>query len=111
MKKNNEAVSEKDWDAIPVEEPDDIDLAMLSEIEANSGEQKFTPAGEVSKRLSETRAERKRKGDLHVRIASSLHEDIIDAAFDEGVSLNQYVATALEYYAGVRHNEKTNNAR
>lgn len=94
------------WTNIATEEPDEIDVAMLSEIEGAEGEQEFFAADEVSKRLEAVRAERKKKGDLHVRIASSLHEEIVDDALDEGISLNQYVATALAYYAGVRRNSR-----
>lgn len=96
----------KKWTDIPTEEPDEIDVAMLSEIEETEGKQEFIAAEEVSKRLKEVRAERKKKGDLHVRIASSLHEEIVDDALDEGISLNQYVATALAYYAGVRRSSR-----
>ena len=91
---------------VPVEEPDDIDLAMLAEIEATKDAREFVSADAVSKRLKAVREERKKKGDLHVRIASSLHEEIVDDALDEGISLNQYVATALAYYAGVRRNSR-----
>lgn len=103
--RDNRDFGEK-WTDIQAEEPDEIDVAMLSEIDETKGEQEFLSADEVSRRLKEVRAERKKKGDLHVRIASSLHEEIVDDALDEGVSLNQYVATALAYYAGVRRNSR-----
>lgn len=94
------------WSNITEDDLDELDAAMLSEIEETKGEQEFIAADEVSRRLKEVRAERKKKGDLHVRIASSLHEEIVDDALDEGISLNQYVATALAYYAGVRRNSR-----
>lgn len=102
---NNKALA-KSWTDIPTDDIDEIDAAMLSEIENTKDEQEFIAADEVSRRLKEVRAERKKKGDLHVRIASSLHEEIVDDALDEGISLNQYVATALAYYAGVRRNSR-----
>lgn len=104
MDNRNKRVKDNAWAAIPIEDPDEIDLAMMSEIAENDDEQELVPAKEVSRRLEEIRAERKKKGDLHVRIASSLHEEIVDDAMEEGISLNQYVATALAYYAGVRRN-------
>lgn len=100
------ATSENTWSNIPEDDLDELDAVMLSEIEETKGEQEFIAADEVSKRLKEVRAERKKKGDLHVRIASSLHEEIVDDALDEGISLNQYVATALAYYAGVRRSSR-----
>ncbi len=100
------ATSENTWSNIPEDDLDELDAVMLSEIEDTKGEQEFITADEVSKRLKEVRAERKKKGDLHVRIASSLHEEIVDDALDEGISLNQYVATALAYYAGVRRSSR-----
>lgn len=95
-------VSNKSWADIPAVDPDELDLEMLAEIEKRNNSNGFISAEEVSGRLKEVRSERKKKGDLHVRIASSLHEEIVDDALDEGISLNQYVATALAYYAGVR---------
>ena len=100
------ATSENTWSNIPEDDLDELDAVMFSEIEDTKGEQEFITADEVSKRLKEVRAERKKKGDLHVRIASSLHEEIVDDALDEGISLNQYVATALAYYAGVRRSSR-----
>ena len=103
MKTQNKATNlESRWADIQTEDPDEIDIEMLDEIETDGEDRDFITATEVSKQLKEVRAERKKKGDLHVRIASSLHEEIVDDAIDEGISLNQYVATALAYYAGVR---------
>ena len=101
----NRTTNGKSWADIPTEELDEVDSVMLSEIEKIKDDQEFIESAEVSRRTRVVRAERKKKGDLHVRIAASLHEEIINAAIDEGISLNQYVVTALAYYAGVRERQ------
>ena len=76
MANRNGKVSNKSWADIPAVDPDELDLEMLAEIERRDGSNEFISAEEVSDRLKEVRSERKKKGDLHVRIASSLHEEI-----------------------------------
>ena len=84
---------------IPDEAPDELDRQIA--LEAQSENDGTTYAwSDVKEELKEVREARKKKGDLHVRIAASLHEEIIDEAQNEGISLNQYVATALAYYIG-----------
>ena len=41
-----------DWDAIPDEEPDDVDLQMLAEIEADSDCREFVPSSEAEEMLN-----------------------------------------------------------
>lgn len=74
--------------SLPVEEPDEIDQAMLAEAEAlNDGtavtlEEFQRSVGDYS-------------GRLNIRIPKSLHQRLSQEAKSDGVSLNQYILYKL----------------
>lgn len=74
--------------SLPVEEPDEIDQAMLAEAEAlNDGtavtlEEFQRSVGDYS-------------GRLNIRIPRSLHQRLSQEAKSDGVSLNQYILYKL----------------
>ena len=74
--------------SLPVEEPDEIDQAMLEEAEAlNDGttvtlEEFQRSVGDYS-------------GRLNIRIPRSLHQRLSQEAKSDGVSLNQYILYKL----------------
>lgn len=74
--------------ALPTEEPDDIDKAMLAHAEAiNDG---------TTVSLEEFKASLEEySGKLVLRIPRSLHKALKEAAAVEGVSLNQYMLYKL----------------
>lgn len=74
--------------SIPVEEPDEIDLAMLAEAK------QINDGSTIS--LEDFKADlEKYSGRLVLRIPRSLHRDLKEAAALEGVSLNQYMLYKL----------------
>lgn len=74
--------------ALPVEEPDEIDKAMLAEAEAMDDGTTIT-LEELKRELSEY------SGRLVLRIPRSLHKSLKETAAAEGVSLNQYMLYKL----------------
>ena len=79
---------EKKLASLPVEEPDEIDLAMLAEAEAvNDGS--AVSLEDFKHELEEY------SGRLVLRIPRSLHKALKEAAAVEGVSLNQYMLYKL----------------
>lgn len=84
----NPAEFARKLDALPMEEPDDIDRAMLAEAEAvNDGttvslEEFQHSIGDYS-------------GRLNIRIPKSLHQRLSQEAKNDGVSLNQYIVYKL----------------
>lgn len=74
--------------SLPVEEPDEIDKAMLAEAEAMDDGTTVT--------LEELREELEGySGRLVLRIPKSLHKALKERAKTEGVSLNQYMIYKL----------------
>lgn len=73
---------------LPVEEPDELDRAMLAE--AEEMDDGTTTALEEFKRSLEGYS-----GKLVLRIPRSLHRELKEAAEMEGVSLNQYMLYKL----------------
>ena len=71
---------------VPEVEPDEIDLQMIQE--ANE-EPKDSPVVSWDDYKAE-REERTYNGKIALRIPKTLHQDLIEAAKEEGVSLNQY---------------------
>ena len=73
----------------PVVEPDEIDLEMLAEIDADADtdtEKEGISWDEYKKK----REARTQNGKIALRIPKTLHQDLVEAAKEEGVSLNQY---------------------
>ena len=83
-----------DFDAwlqnVPKTEPDETDLAMLAQAEAENDGTAIT-LGELMNELDEV----KLSGRVNVRMPKSLQRTLIQNAKAEGVSLNQYVVYSL----------------
>ena len=79
---------EKKMATIPVEEPDEVDLAMLEEADRiNDGS--TVPYKEFLESLEGY------SGKLVIRLPKSLHKRLKEEAAAEGVSLNQYMIYKL----------------
>jgi len=79
---------EKKLAALPTEEPDELDRAMLAEAESMDDG--------TTVRLEAFRKELEEySGRLILRIPRSLHKSLKEAAAAEGVSLNQYLVYKL----------------
>ena len=63
-------------------EPDEIDLAMLAEIDSEQSDE-YTSWESVI-------AERTYNGNISLRIPKELHRALVGTAKEQGVSLNQY---------------------
>jgi len=86
----NAADFQKKLAALPVEEPDEIDKAMLAEAETiNDGT--TVSLEELKRELEEY------SGKLILRIPRSRHKTLKEAAAIEGVSLNQYLVYKLAH--------------
>ena len=85
-------MTQKEFEAklksLPVEEPDDIDKAMLAEAQAMD-DGSTVSLDEFNKNLEEY------SGKLVLRIPRSLHKELKEQAAQEGVSLNQYMLYKL----------------
>ena len=85
-------MTQKEFEAklktLPVEEPDEIDRAMLAEAEAMD-DGSTVSLEEFHKTLDEY------SGRLVLRIPRSLHRELKERAAAEGVSLNQYMLYKL----------------
>ena len=68
----------------PEVEPDETDLAMLAEMKQSAGT--YVRKEEYEK----VRESRTFNGNISLRIPKTLHQDLVKAAKEEGVSLNQY---------------------
>ncbi len=81
----------KDFDtwleSVPEVEPDEMDLAMIAQAEAEDDGTTMT--------LEEFREELAFTGRVNVRMPKSLHKRLAANAKLEGVSLNQYVVYSL----------------
>jgi len=77
----------KKINAIPVEQPDEWDLAILTEIDADDDQSTVT--------LEQVIARRKCSGKISVRVPRELHYALLKSAKDNGVSLNQYIVYKL----------------
>jgi predicted HicB family RNase H-like nuclease len=88
MKKLTVEEFEKKLAAIPVVEPDEWDLKMIAEIDAEADDS----AG-VS--LDEIRARRECSGKISVRVPKELHYKLLENAKENGVSLNQFILYKL----------------
>lgn len=74
--------------SLPVEDPDEIDRAMLAEAEAiNDGT--TVSLEEFQRSLGDY------SGKLNIRIPKSLHQRLSQEAKNDGVSLNQYILYKL----------------
>ena len=78
----------KKLNAIPEEEPDEIDLAMIRLSEAED-DGSLVPLEDFMKSLEAY------SGKVHLRIPRSLHKRLVERARIEGVSLNQYALYKL----------------
>ena len=77
----------KKVEATPVEQPDEWDLAMLAEIDADNDHSTIT--------LEQVIARRECSGKISVRVPKELHYALLKSAKDNGVSLNQYIVNKL----------------
>lgn len=84
----NPAEFEQKLNHLPVEEPDEIDRAMLSEAEAMNDGTTVT-LEEFQRGIGDY------SGRLNIRIPKSLHQKLSQEAKDDGVSLNQYILYKL----------------
>lgn len=84
----NAAEFERKLAALPVEQPDEIDKAMLAEAEAMD-DGTVIPLEDLKREMEEY------SGKLVLRIPRSLHKSLKEAAQVEGVSLNQYLVYKL----------------
>ena len=87
MKKLTVEEFEKKLASIPVVEPDEWDLEMLAEIDAE------TDKSTVS--LDEVRARRECSGKISIRVPKELHYALLESAKENGVSLNQFIVYKL----------------
>lgn len=79
---------EKKLNRLPIEDPDEIDRAMLAEAEkANDGTTVTLEAFQHS--INDY------SGKLNIRIPRSLHQRLSQEAKADGVSLNQYILCKL----------------
>lgn len=74
--------------SLPVEEPDEIDQAMLAEAEAVNDGATVT-LEEFQRSIGDY------SGRLNIRIPKSLHQRLSQEARRDGVSLNQYILYKL----------------
>jgi len=82
---------EKRIAAIPEVEPDEEDLAAIARIEARNDTSEGISLAEMD-RLRETQAY---NGKISLRVPRSLHRDLVRAAKQEGISLNQFLLYKL----------------
>ena len=68
-------------------EPDEWDLKMLAEIDADTDKSAIS--------LDKIKAFRECSGKLSVRVPKELHFDLIKQAKENGISLNQYIVYKL----------------
>ena len=78
---------EKKLAAIPEVEPDEWDLKILAEIDADTDESTVP--------LDDLRALRECSGKISVRVPKELHFNLLERAKENGVSLNQYIVYKL----------------
>lgn len=76
---------------LPAAEPEfaEIEAIREYEIEKTSGTLELTSLSEVRDRVARA------NGRISLRVPKQLHVDLIEAAEDEGVSLNQYISYLL----------------
>ena len=67
---------------IPEVTPDEIDLEMLAEIDAEQSDEYVS--------WESVKAERVYNGNISLRVPKELHRDLVSMAKEQGVSLNQY---------------------
>jgi hypothetical protein len=77
----------KKVNATPTVKPDEWDLEMIAEIDAQKDD------GTVSLEQAITR--RECSGKISVRVPKELHYALLESAKDNGVSLNQYIVYKL----------------
>ena len=77
----------KKVEATPVEQPDEWDLRMLAEIDAEKDHSTIP--------LKQVIARRECNGKISVRVPKELHYTLLRNAKDNGVSLNQYIVYKL----------------
>jgi len=87
MKKLTIDEFEKRLADIPEEAPDEWDLKLLEEIDAETDE-RYTP-------LEEIRSLRECSGKISLRVPKELHYRLLKSAKNNGVSLNQFIVYKL----------------
>ena len=81
----NKTAFDKKLASIPTVKPDEIDQKLLAEIDSEND------PSDKGRSLDAILAESKFNGKILVRVPKSLHEELIEKAKQEGVSLNQYL--------------------
>jgi predicted HicB family RNase H-like nuclease len=79
---------EKRLAAVSTAEPDEWDMQMLAEIDAENDTSKGVSLKEVT-------ARRECSGKVSVRMPRELHHSLIKSANENGVSLNQFIVYKL----------------
>ncbi|MCL2698532.1 MAG: type II toxin-antitoxin system HicB family antitoxin [Oscillospiraceae bacterium] len=82
---------EKKLAAIPTVKPDEWDLRMLAEIDAEADDSPGVPLEEVHR----LRMAKEYSGKISLRVPKSLHRELTQAAKHEGISLNQFILYKL----------------
>jgi predicted HicB family RNase H-like nuclease len=82
---------EKKLASVPTVKPDEWDLKMLAEIEAEGDDGERYTLEEVQR----LRAAKDYSGKISLRVPKTLHMELKQAAKSEGISLNQFILYKL----------------
>ena len=77
----------KKVESTQIVEPDEWDLEMLAEVDAERDDSVIT--------LDEVKARRECNGKISVRVPKELHYELLENAKENGVSLNQFIIYKL----------------
>jgi predicted HicB family RNase H-like nuclease len=88
---------EKRFKSIPMAEPDEWDLQMLAEIDAENDDSEGITLEEMDRLRArrEAKSALKCSGKIAVRIPKELHYKLLTSAKENGVSLNQFIVYKL----------------
>ena len=87
MNEMNITEFERKLSSIPEVEPDEWDLELMKEIDAEVDDCFIS--------LDDVKTMRKLSGRISIRVPKSLHAELISMAHAEGTSLNQYILYKL----------------
>ncbi|MCL2087656.1 MAG: type II toxin-antitoxin system HicB family antitoxin [Oscillospiraceae bacterium] len=86
---------EKRFKNISEAPPDEWDLQMLAEIEAEADESEGITLEEMDKLRARRQVRRTCSGKISVRVPKELHYELLERAKENGVSLNQFIVYKL----------------
>ncbi|MCL2109053.1 MAG: type II toxin-antitoxin system HicB family antitoxin [Oscillospiraceae bacterium] len=86
---------EKRFKSIPTAEPDEWDLKMLADIEANPDNSKGITLKQMDELRARSDARKNYSGKISVRVPKDLHRELMESAKENGVSLNQFIVYKL----------------